>query len=194
MNHFWDKLPGENWFDYRDVYDLVLDVIPNGGRFVEVGSWKGRSISYFVVEMINRGKDLFVDCVDLWGGNPLDGGTDINGGMGGELDVYDQFLRNVAPVLYKINVVRMDSAMAAGRYVDGSIDAVFLDANHGRDQVRGDIAAWFPKVKVGGILAGHDIDWSWVFEAVGEELYRKNRPGVGKMMGHCWLWFKGAQV
>jgi hypothetical protein len=193
MNHYYDMLPGENWFDYQAVYDLILDVVPKGGRFVEVGSWKGRSISYFVVEMINRGLDIGVDCVDLWGGNPLNGGVDIGGGACGDAGVYDQFLRNVAPILYKIRVVREDSVKAAGGYGDGSLDAVMLDANHGKEETRANISAWWPKVKVGGILAGHDIDWSWVFEAVGEELYRKNRPGVCKLMGRCWLWFKGGE-
>jgi len=39
---------------------------------------------------------------------------------------------------------------------DGSLDFVYLDAGHDYDSVKRDIAAWWPKVKPGGIFAGND--------------------------------------
>jgi len=71
---------------------------------------------------------------------------------------------------------------------DKSLDLVFIDADHTYDVVLADIRAWFPKVKPGGVLSGHDfirqsdvdravhkwisetgltlksIAWSWVVE------------------------------
>ena len=46
---------------------------------------------------------------------------------------------------------------ASAKYVaDESVDLVFIDADHSEEWVRKDLTAWFPKVKQGGIVAGHD--------------------------------------
>jgi len=39
---------------------------------------------------------------------------------------------------------------------DGSLDFAFIDANHSYEGASADAAAWFPKVKPGGWLCGHD--------------------------------------
>ena len=36
------------------------------------------------------------------------------------------------------------------------MDFVFLDAAHDYENVKEDILSWYPKVKVGGWLTGHD--------------------------------------
>eukprot|EP00971_Amphidinium_carterae_P067679 1340279-Amphidinium_carterae.1 len=48
------------------------------------------------------------------------------------------------------------SALAAGTVPDGSLDMVFLDADHTYKGVKQDIELWWRKVRHGGILAGHD--------------------------------------
>lgn len=52
--------------------------------------------------------------------------------------------------------MRMDSAKAAEAFSDGSLDFVFIDADHSYEGVSRDIQAWHPKVKAGGLLCGHD--------------------------------------
>lgn len=52
--------------------------------------------------------------------------------------------------------MRMDSVKAAEAFSDGSLDFVFIDADHSYDGVCRDIEAWYPKVKDGGLLCGHD--------------------------------------
>ena len=51
----------------------------------------------------------------------------------------------------------MDSALAAHRY-PASCDLLFLDGGHLYDTVRGDLWAWWPKLRRGGTLAGHDYN------------------------------------
>jgi hypothetical protein len=53
-------------------------------------------------------------------------------------------------------ILRMTSEEAAREIADGSLDFAYLDAQHHYEAVRDDIALWFPKVKPGGLLGGHD--------------------------------------
>jgi len=39
---------------------------------------------------------------------------------------------------------------------DESLDFVFIDADHGYEYVKEDINAWYPKVRNGGLVSGHD--------------------------------------
>lgn len=52
--------------------------------------------------------------------------------------------------------LKMTSLEAADKVPDGSLDFVYIDANHSEPYVSQDIAAWTSKVKKGGIVAGHD--------------------------------------
>ena len=51
---------------------------------------------------------------------------------------------------------RMGSVEAAQEVEDGSLDIVFIDGLHDYDGVKADIEAWFPKVRKGGYVVGHD--------------------------------------
>eukprot|EP00440_Ansanella_granifera_P061777 gb/GFBE01066975.1/.p1 GENE.gb/GFBE01066975.1/~~gb/GFBE01066975.1/.p1 ORF type:complete len:369 (+),score=62.99 gb/GFBE01066975.1/:1-1107(+) len=54
-------------------------------------------------------------------------------------------------------VVNMDSALAASQMEDRELDFVYLDARHDFAGVVADIHAWWPKVRTGGMFAGHDF-------------------------------------
>ena len=48
------------------------------------------------------------------------------------------------------------------------MDFVFIDADHRYESVKADIRAWVPKLRPGGMLSGHDIDYPSVLRAVSE--------------------------
>jgi len=48
------------------------------------------------------------------------------------------------------------SMEAVNRFDDGELDFVYIDGNHEFQHVTNDIAEWSKKVRVGGIVAGHD--------------------------------------
>lgn len=64
-----------------------------------------------------------------------------------------------------------------------SLDMVFLDAGHEYNSVINDLFAWFPKVKFGGVISGHDyhsLDENYgVIEAV--ETFCKGRYEINVM-------------
>jgi len=59
----------------------------------------------------------------------------------------------------KVEIIAGDSVKVAGRFADNYFDFVYIDAAHDHASVKNDILAWKPKVKSGGILAGHDYDY-----------------------------------
>ena len=54
-------------------------------------------------------------------------------------------------------ILREFSVTAAGRFQDSELDFVYLDGNHALEYVIADLAAWTPKVRAGGLIAGHDF-------------------------------------
>lgn len=153
MEHFYYKIHG--WFDFQNLYSQAVNSAPNeGSHFVEVGSWKGTSSSYMAVEIANSGKKIKFDCVDTWLGSPEHQKGDqpeVNQGI-----LFEVFQKNMEPVKDYYNPIRMDSIEAAKLYEDNSLDFVFIDAAHDTESVINDIKAWFPKVKSGGYICGHD--------------------------------------
>jgi hypothetical protein len=57
----------------------------------------------------------------------------------------------------------MDSVAGSKMFRNASLDWVYIDADHHYDSVKADLWAWFPKVRPGGILAGHDYtnEFGW---------------------------------
>lgn len=53
-------------------------------------------------------------------------------------------------------VWRTTSVEAAAGVPDGSLDFAYIDARHDYASVLEDLEAWLPKVRPGGIIAGHD--------------------------------------
>jgi len=56
----------------------------------------------------------------------------------------------------KSQLIELFSEEAAQQFENDSVDFVYIDSIHSYDQVKKDIAAWFPKVRPGGVLGGHD--------------------------------------
>ena len=126
-------------------------------HYVEIGSWRGRSTAYMGVEIANSGKNIKFDAVDTWAGSS-DEPEHLNDPSVLNDTLYNEFLQNISPVAEYVNPVRMTSVEAASTYADNSLDFVFIDAQHDYDSVHADIVAWWPKVKQGGIIAGHDYN------------------------------------
>ena len=57
----------------------------------------------------------------------------------------------------RVEFLRMTSSDAVSRFVDESVDFVYIDGNHEYKFVLNDIMLWYPKVKNGGYLTGDDV-------------------------------------
>jgi hypothetical protein len=141
---------GEDWFSYPNLYSSMVNQFPSGSKFIEVGSWKGKSSAFMAAEIANSQKDIEFICIDTWEGSVEH--QDFK-----ELkNLYDIFKSNMKPLEKYYRSIKSKSLDAVNLFPDQSLDFVFIDASHEYEDVKNDINAWFPKVKVGGVLAGHD--------------------------------------
>lgn len=65
-------------------------------------------------------------------------------------------------------ILHGDSVAMSRNVGNGTLDFVFIDADHTEAGVRRDIDAWAPKVRSGGMVLGHDLWWSTVGKVVRE--------------------------
>lgn len=189
MEHFYYNI-GEDWFSYPQLYTSMVNKFGDNSHFVEVGSWKGRSAAFMGVEILNSGKKIKFDCIDTFEGSieHLDPNSPYyNEDLLKEKGwLYNEFLRNIDPVKEIINPIIGISWEGASLYENNSLDFVFLDAAHDYESVKKDLNAWLPKVKVGGVFAGHDIPYFEVFNAVNEFFGIENV----RIQENCWIYDK----
>jgi predicted O-methyltransferase YrrM len=130
----------------------------------ELGLWKGRTI----LHILENCPDVRYIGVDEWRKRPER--ATVPGGQ--TYEQWDMFglethvRKVVAPYQDRCTILKMSTAEAADLVVDSSLDLVFIDADHSESAVKADIENWLPKVRPGGILAGHDYDWSTVRKVV----------------------------
>lgn len=71
--------------------------------------------------------------------------------------VMTQMLLRLMPFSDRFHLLRQKSADATTHFVDGFLDFVYIDGNHSLPHIEHDLKAWWPKVKPGGIMGGHDF-------------------------------------
>jgi predicted O-methyltransferase YrrM len=161
----------KGWTDYEDLYDTWIAAASDGDVFVEVGSFLGRSACYLGAGLKSAKKNVRVICVDTWTFPE---------------DAFWIFLANMrqAELTDVLVPVRMKSVDAA-KIVRNDLAAVFIDGDHEYDGVKEDIEAWMPKVRKGGILAGHDYQ-SGSFPGVDKAVQEVLGERVEKVSLQCW--------
>jgi len=105
--------------------------------------------------------------VDLWGhqknyhdiANLAQEGQDRN---------YDQTMQTLKPWSDKTHVCRNYTSVCVHKFEDEYFDFIYVDARHDFKGVWEDLVAYWPKLRVGGIMAGHD------YVAQDDVLYNQN--------------------
>lgn len=121
----------------------------------EIGVWKGAYAAAFC----KQNPQMHMLCVDPWLSYPA--WLDTKNAMPVEQAArnMEQSYRIARDTLDPLHctIVREFSVDAAASVPDGSLDLVYIDANHVYSAVLEDLAFWAPKVRSGGIVAGHDF-------------------------------------
>lgn len=114
--------------------------------FAQQGFRKGAEVGvftgYYSEVLCKAMPGLDLTCVDIWG-------------KGKYQQAEDECLARLKP--YYVKIVKNYSVEAAKEVEDGSLDFVYIDAAHDYENVKKDIEAWAPKVRIGGIVCGDDF-------------------------------------
>lgn len=180
LPHFYQDIEG--WFNMEQEYRELLNKVEEGGTFVELGAWLGKSISFLTVEKMRQGREVKLVTVDkfILPDNPTEKKFYV---PHTDRMIHDEFLINTAPISGLFQCIVSDSAEASSYFENESVDVVFVDASHHYPNVLRDIKSWFPKIKKGGVIAGHDYhSFPGVKQAV-EEFFGK----PDKIQNDCWF-------
>lgn len=183
MEHFCQSIQG--WFDFGDFYKKIVEEAKDPARFVEIGAFLGKSTAFMGVEIVNSGKKIRFDVVDHFQGSS-EHQTDpvVKDGL-----LFVRFMQNMTPLLNKLDfhIHTTTSEKASTRFEDKSLDFVFVDGGHEPEWIESDLRFWFPKVKIDGIIAGHDIGYGSVRNATSaffNDLNSVKLPCVSS----CWCY------
>jgi hypothetical protein len=127
------------------------------GIGVEVGTFKGE----YSKEILERwdGQLFMIDVWDELGDEYIDASNHKNFEGG----VYGECMKNIRGFEDRAIMIRTKSDIASKFFENNSLDFVYIDANHSYEFVKQDLNLWYPKVKKGGWVMGHDylkLDWS----------------------------------
>lgn len=137
---------------------------------VELGLWKGRTILHILKTCPNVryiGVDQWKHCPERDG---VPGGQTYSSWNMTGLEIHVR--KVIAPYADRCAILKMTTTEAANLVANKSVDLIFIDADHSEQGVREDIENWRPKLRDGGILAGHDYDWPTVRKVVDEKFKR----------------------
>jgi predicted O-methyltransferase YrrM len=115
------------------------------GCGVEVGVNHG----FFSDRLLRQSNLEHLFAVDLW---------ERDGDEASQLN-YIRAAARLAMHRTRVSLLRMESGDACQLFPNESLDVVFIDADHRYDPVMRDMELWYPKIKPGGVLSGHDY---WV--------------------------------
>jgi len=133
----------EDFADFLNRRGLV-------GEAVEVGVFRGE----FAKAFLDRWKGKILHLVDAWCHLPH---RDISNVSDADHEQnLQQTKQNLVEHKHRYVIHRSTSADAVRCFQDDSLDFAYLDANHAYDAISEDIRLWYPKVKPGSVLAGHD--------------------------------------
>jgi hypothetical protein len=137
----------------RKDIPYLLRILNLNGKGVEIGVCKG-DYSKILLEKSTL-STLF--SVDPWQNMSVDVYWDRNNVPQDENEErYQNVVREFKKYGDKSKILRMTSKEAAPKFQDGELEFVYIDGNHSYEACKEDIQLWWPKVKKGGLFAGHD--------------------------------------
>ncbi len=201
--------------DLSFLYEILRFVLKKDMKVAEIGVWTGKTTLLLgsAVKEFN-GEVYAIDhfkgqtSLDPKKGHPQANFEDWSGGY----NIPEILIRNlqVHKIDDVVNVMKSSSIEASKAFNDSFFDFIFIDASHDYDSVKEDLDSWYPKLKIGGIIAGHDFTEKLSLKKA-QELWNNYKekfvdckchpgvllaviekfPGVNNGLGRIWYYQKG---
>jgi predicted O-methyltransferase YrrM len=166
-----------------ELCNLVKSYIGDNLQIIEIGSYCGASSEIIATIFSNS----IINCVDPWEQYTEEGSTYDLGRQALELKEAEQIFDSVALKYPNIRKNKISSIQYADSIKSESIDFIYIDGNHQYSSVLEDIITWNKKVRIGGIIAGHDYGWPSVNKALIEFF---KTPPVHNFIDGSWFYIK----
>jgi hypothetical protein len=155
-----------NILDIRDSYRSTMAFLPSRAEFpvllnerrlfgcgVEIGVQQGE----FSETILKYWRGRHLISIDPWREDAPEHYIDIaNVPQATHDSFFEATRRRLAKYGERSTIWRMTSTDAAPRIPRHALDFVYIDARHDYPSVLEDLEAWYPLVRPGGIIAGHD--------------------------------------
>ena len=128
------------------LYDLIKENVTKCDNIVEIGSHRGVSTELLAM-FSNR-----VYAVDPW--DLVEEYDEASFSM--DAKSAEKEFRERLSSYNNVEVIKDFSENAYKLFENESIDMVYIDGWHEQSAVEQDILNWYPKVKRGGVISGHD--------------------------------------
>ncbi|MBE3039727.1 MAG: glycosyltransferase [Chloroflexi bacterium] len=206
---------------YRRYFDRLLRLL-DAGWYETCGTWRGDALVTRLRPMLTArtlaGAEIGVDrgslcayllrelpgvtlhLVDTWTAPPVEssyarsGDTCAQRSQDRRNGDYARAIEVTAFAADRRRIHRCDSVAAANVIPDNSLDFVFIDGDHSHEGVSRDLRAWYPKVRPGGFISGHD--WrhpafpQWGVELAVKEFAQRLCLPVECDAGYTWFMVK----
>jgi len=167
MGHTWYEngqartLPNTGHNCVIGLYDMVKKHFKPHFTIAELGSFQGTSTRLFALFVKKvYAIDYYDYVVPDTGRIPSHDQTFV--------DAENTFIERTSHIKNIIKI-RKESTIAANDFEDYSLDAVYVDAEHDYESVLADIRAWKNKIKIDGILCGHDFSTAYIPKILKDE-------------------------
>ena len=137
----------------RDEVPAWLNKIGLVGAGVEVGVQLGT----YSAQILRAWEGRILFSVDPWTFDESGGYNDVANVAQTRQDEFASIAkRSLAPFGRRSMIIRTTSLRAATFFAPAALDFVYLDARHDSPWIDDDLAAWWPRIRPGGLLMGHD--------------------------------------
>lgn len=139
--------------EVKSRFSDYLEHLPHKAIVAEIGVQEGTFARF--IWQITRPKELYlIDCWEHQDPTVFDD-PDANVEQKEQDKLYKK-VKNMFSQFPEVSVIKSYSKESADLFPDEYFDWVYIDANHAYDFIKEDLAIWYPKVKKGGYICGHD--------------------------------------
>jgi len=181
---------GQQWKKMR--WDVLVERLPKNIPIqgAEIGVWEGQMSEHLLYAL----PGLTLALVDRWVPPKPDDSYATSGDLKAACSV-ERFKAAKRKTIdrmrsfssYRYTILAEESTRAALYFSNGSLDFVFIDADHSYIGCLADIRAWLPKVRSGGWIGGHDFGTTYGFGVDKAVLKVFNKESVEVDDNHTWF-------
>lgn len=122
-------------------------------KVIEIGVEFGGFTDIYAEDILKNNGEIWL--LDLW---ETEGNDFYFSKYKGQVEAGYEIVKQKYGNDNRFHIVKGSSFEKHNEFEDNFFDWIYLDADHSYEAVKKDIENWYSKLKVGGIISGHDFD------------------------------------